>query len=165
MRKQFFIVCLFCFSGSIYGQKMDLEKQAKIDRISFLVKSIDGLAREKKEGIIEGVIIYSHGLKKNFGWEAYFLNDENEKLPLRIKYNENKPTGLESLNLYYHKGELIYSELIEVTLNKKLKPIKKTIKKMSFENDEPLSIDDALDRDSFYILEKEKQLIKSIYAE
>ncbi|MCC9072907.1 hypothetical protein LNQ49_15100 [Flavobacterium sp. F-65] len=164
MRKQFFIVWLFCFSLSIYGQKNDLEKQAKIDRVNYLVKSIDSIAREKREGIIEGVVVYSHGLKKNFGWEAYFLNDENEKRPLRIKYNENKPTGLESLSLYYHEGELIYSELIEVVINKKSKPIREIIKRISFEKGEPLNFDDTLlDRDLFYILEKEKELLKSIY--
>lgn len=164
MKKIVFVIILILnCSYLMYGQKDKPEFRTKIDNINYLVKSIDSIGKQKNEGVVEGVVKYSHGPNKNYGWEAYFLNDENGENPLRIRYNENTRTGLEYLNLYYDQGQLIYSEFIKIEYNRKLKPIKKTVKKFNFENDNTLNPEDILDKDSVYILEKGKQLVKEIY--
>ena len=156
------IFIIFIFPILVYGQEGDSKQ--RVNEIYTLVKLTDSLAKGKKEGIIEGVITFSHGRKKNFGWEAYFLNENNNSnLPLRIRYSETNQKGLEDLNLYYHYGKLIYAELITTHLNRKSKPVKITTKKFNFENGDVLHAEDPTDSEIDYILQKEKILIKSIY--
>ncbi|WP_291149132.1 hypothetical protein [Flavobacterium sp. UBA7680] len=163
MKKLFVIIWFLQSLQLIYGQKIKSEFEAKADEINYQVRFIDSIGKQKTEGIIEGIVKYSHGPNKNYGWEAYFFNDEEKKKPLRIKYSETTPKGIEHLNLYYKDGELIYSELMKIEYNRKLKPINQVVKKFIFENNNVLNPKDVLDEDSFYIIEKSKLLVKEIY--
>lgn len=163
MKKLFVIIWLLQSFQLIYGQKIKSEFEAKADEINCQVKLIDSIGKQKTEGIIEGIVKYSHGPNKNYGWEAYFFNDEEKKKPLRIKYSETTPKGIEHLHLYYKDGELMYSELIKIEYNRKLNPVNKVIKKFIFENDKVLNPKGILDNDSFYIIEKSKFILKEIY--
>lgn len=163
MKKLILLATIFFISIITYGQTTELEDDAKKLKIINIVKIIDSIGKEKKEGIIEGVNKYSHGKNRSFGWDAYYLTDENTKNPLRIRYGETKPNETESLNLYYQNGTLIFGELKSMTIDKKSKPIKEITKKFYFENRKIISPEDITDSNIDYILEKEKMLTKNIY--
>ena len=163
MKKLILLANIFFISIITYGQTTELKNDAKKLKIVNIVKIIDSIGKEKKEGIIEGVIKYSHGKNRTFGWGAYYLTDENTKNPLRIRYGETKPNEIESLNLYYQNGTLIFGELKSITIDKKSKPINEITKKYYFENSEIISPEDITDSTIDYILEKEKMLTKNIY--
>jgi len=163
MKELILLVNIFFISLTNYGQTSELKNDVKKLQIFNVIKIIDSIGKQKKEGIVEGVIKYSHGKNRTFGWDAYFITDENNKKPLRIRYGETKPNEIESLNLYYQNGELIFSELKSTTINKNSKPIKETTKKYYFENGKIISAEDSSDSQIDYILEKEKFLRKNIY--
>lgn len=163
MKELILLANIFFISLTTYGQTSELKNDAKKLKIVNIVEIIDSIGKEKKEGIIEGVIKYSHGKNRTFGWDAYYLTDENTKKPLRIRYSETKPNEIESLNLYYQNGILIFGELKSTTIDKKSKPIKEITKKYYFENREIISPEDITDSNIDYILEKEKMLTKNIY--
>lgn len=114
------IIILLLFSILSNGQENNSKLMNQLSEIENYTKFIDSTSKEYKEGIAEGPIVYKSLFRKNGGWDAYYLSD-NEKNPLRIKYSQTGSKTVETYKLYYKNSELIYAEFVEEYLNKKIK--------------------------------------------
>ena len=163
MKNLIFIICIFIFPIITYGQEIDSKIKFKIDEINSIVKLTDSIGNHRNEGISEGPIKYNH-ISGNFGWDAYFLNDiENKNQPIRIRYSETQPKAVyENLNLYYLKGKLIFAELIKSKIGRNSKK-GKPVKKIFYFNGSEIIYPDQTDLDIDYVLAKEKTIYKMIY--
>jgi len=162
MKNLIFIICIFIFPIIIYGQEIDSKIKYKIDEINSIVKFTDSIGNHRNEGISEGPIKYTH-ISRNFGWDAYFLNDiENKNQPIRIRYSETQPKAYENLNLYYVKGKLVFAELIKSPIGRKAKK-NKPIKKIFYFNGSDIIYPNPTDAKIVYIITKEKTIYKMIY--
>ncbi|WP_121667378.1 hypothetical protein [Mesonia aquimarina] len=93
-----------------YGQNLKTELKNKLNKIDSIVELTNRTEKKYPKGIMEGPIIYSGIFKKNGGWEAYYLR-ENDSIPLRIRYNLALRKTYESYEFYYSNGKLIYLNL------------------------------------------------------
>jgi hypothetical protein len=163
MKSLIFRISIFLLPILDYGQESKSEIKHRIEEIDSQIKISDSIGNIQKEGISEGEIRYDH-ISGKFGWEAYFINDaENKNQPLRIRYSETQPKANEDLNLYYQNGILVFAELISTPISRKLK-LGKSVKKYLYFNGETLIYPEIIYFDEYnYVLEKEKVIRKMIY--
>ncbi|MFM9989757.1 hypothetical protein [Flavobacterium sp.] len=112
------------FSFTSFGQEKNNIYKKQIDEIDAQIKIIDSNSQKYVED-------YDIKPIKNIeleerSWEAYYLKN-NEKEPLRIKYNEFSPKKIIGIIIYYTNGEIIFAEYCE-----KYKKSKKIIVRTKF---------------------------------
>ena len=161
--KTTYIIGLLFLPILIFGQNQKTKLKNKLNKIDSIVELINKTEKKYPEGIMEGPIIYSGLFKKNGGWEAYNLR-ENDSIPLRIRYNLALRKIYESYEFYYSNGKLIYINL-NVTYYRRKKRNKPFERKLYFK-DSKLIFDSnpkIKDYDIKNILETEETTRKIIF--
>jgi hypothetical protein len=124
------------------------------------VKKIDLNENSFEEGIAEGLIKFKSLFRKNGGWTAYYLyENENDNPPLRIKYNESTKKGYDEFEFYYKDDSLIFAKYIQA-FNKG-----RVSQKIFYYENRKLIHSTSLDKfeDSRYIKQTEKDVRNLIY--
>ncbi|NEV95035.1 hypothetical protein G3567_12900 [Psychroflexus sp. YR1-1] len=160
-----YLIGVLFFPILIYGQNLKSELSNELNRIDSIVDLINRTEKNYSEGIAEGPIISKNVSKKNGGWEAYFLyKEQDDNLPLRIKYNQASHKTYQKFEFYYQNQEMIFAKLNVNFYRGKRKnnPIEK---KYYFKNSNLISDSNPKLKNYGveYIKETEKRVRKMIY--
>ena len=160
------IIIILFFPLTLVGQNNDanIDNLNEITRITREVAKINLTEKEFNEGIAEGPIIYKSIFRKNGGWTAYYLyENQNDNPPLRIKYSQTAKKGYDEFEFYYKDGKMIFAKLTEFKNGGRNKGTE--TKRLFYYKDNELIYTTESEKEKYaeYIKRTEKSVRKMIY--
>lgn len=160
------IIIILLFPLTLVGQNNDtnVETLTKITRITREVAEINLTEKESIEGIAEGSIIHKSIFRKNGGWTAYYIyENEDDNPPLRINYSRTAKNGYDEFEFYYKEEKLIFAKMTEIKKRGKNKGTK-TKRLFYYKNNELIyTTESEKEKYDIYIKRTEKNVRNNIY--